>query len=114
LATGKTVKAINYEAGPVELKILHMITGDPRRTPTVTLFGNTDFWYSSAAQYDSNVPASCDSSLFCEPSGQGAARRRQRDPQQREPAGGPQLAGHSGKPRQGSQVASRRARSDYS
>jgi hypothetical protein len=72
LAAGKTVKAINYEADPVELKVLHMVTGDPRRTPTVALFGNTDFWYSSAAQYDGSVPASCASSLFCEPSGQDA------------------------------------------
>ena len=47
LATGKTVPLVNYEADPVELNLLHMITGDPKRTPTVTLFGNTDFWLSS-------------------------------------------------------------------
>jgi arylsulfatase A-like enzyme len=31
-------------ADPVELKLLHMITGDPQRTPTFIMFGNPD-WY---------------------------------------------------------------------
>jgi hypothetical protein len=31
-------------ADPVELKLLHMITGDPQRTPTFVMFGNPD-WY---------------------------------------------------------------------
>jgi hypothetical protein len=62
LATGQTVKAINYEADPVELNLLHMITGDPRRTPTAALFGNTDFWYSSGT-------ASCGTSCFSQPAG---------------------------------------------
>ncbi len=72
LATGKTVKAINYEADPVELKLLHMVTGDPKRTPTVVLFGNTDLWLSSGPDYDGSVPASCDAALTCEPPGQDA------------------------------------------
>jgi hypothetical protein len=62
LATGKTVKLINYEADPVEMKLLHMITGDPRRTATTALFGNADFWLSSGA-------ASCGTSCVSEPSG---------------------------------------------
>jgi len=62
LATGKTVPLTNYLADPVELKLLHMITGDPKRTPTLALFGNTDFWLSGG-------PASCGSSCFSEPSG---------------------------------------------
>jgi hypothetical protein len=49
-------------ADPVEMKILHMITGDPRRTPSVALFGNTDFWLSSGA-------SDCGTSCFSEPSG---------------------------------------------
>ena len=65
LATGKTVKGINYEADPVELGLLHMVTGDPRRTPTVALFGNPDFWYSGG-------PANCGTSCFSEPAGQDA------------------------------------------
>jgi hypothetical protein len=72
LATGKTVKAINYAADPVELKLLHMVTGDPKRTPTVALFGNTDLWLSSGSDYTNSVPASCDAALTCEPSGQDA------------------------------------------
>ena len=62
LATGKTVPLTNYLADPVELKNLHMITGDPKRTPTLALFGNTDFWLSSGS-------ASCGASCVSEPSG---------------------------------------------
>jgi hypothetical protein len=62
LATGKTVKLIRYQADPVEMKLLHMITGDPKRTPTVALFANTDFWLSSGS-------ASCGTSCVSEPAG---------------------------------------------
>jgi hypothetical protein len=62
LAAGKTVPLTNYLADPVELKLLHMITGDPKRTPTLALFGNTDFWLGGG-------PASCGSSCVSEPSG---------------------------------------------
>jgi hypothetical protein len=65
LATGKTVKLINYMADPVEMKLLHMITGDPKRTATVALFANPDFWLSSGS-------ASCGASCVTEPSGQDA------------------------------------------
>ena len=65
LATGKTVKLINYLADPVEMKLLHMTTGDRKRTPTVALFGNTDFWLSAGA-------ASCGTSCVSEPTGQDA------------------------------------------
>jgi hypothetical protein len=66
LATGKTVGLVNYLADPVELKILHMVTGDPKRTPTVVMFGNTDFWQE-------NDPTICGTSVtFCEPSGTDA------------------------------------------
>ena len=65
LATGQTVPAINYMADPVELKLLHMITGDPKRTPSVALFGNPDFWYSAGS-------ADCGTSCFSEPQGQDA------------------------------------------
>ena len=39
-----------------------MITGDPKRTPTLALFGNTDFWLSGGS-------ASCGTSCLSEPSG---------------------------------------------
>jgi hypothetical protein len=62
LAAGKTVPLTSYLADPVELKLLHMVTGDPKRTPTLALFGNPDFWLSSGS-------ASCGSSCVSEPSG---------------------------------------------
>jgi hypothetical protein len=63
VATGKTVKLVNYMADPVEMKLLHMVTGDPKRTATVAVFANPDFWL------DSSVPQSCGNVLTCEPSG---------------------------------------------
>jgi len=65
LATGKTVRLTNYLADTVEMKLLHMITGDPKRTATAALFANPDFWLSSGS-------ASCGSSCVSEPSGQDA------------------------------------------
>jgi hypothetical protein len=64
LATGQTgVRLTNYLADPVELKILHMVTGDPKRTPSAVLFGNTDFWLE-------NDPTICGTSVtLCEPAG---------------------------------------------
>ncbi len=59
LATGKTVPLTRFLADPVELRILHMITSDPRRTPTLIDFANPDFYLSSGA-------ASCGKSCFTE------------------------------------------------
>jgi hypothetical protein len=66
LATGKTVPLTNYLADPVEMNLLHMVTGDPKRTGTVALFANPDFWLSSGSATCS--PSSC----VTEPSGQDA------------------------------------------
>ena len=65
LATGMTVPLTNYLADPVELKILHMVTADPKRTPTTVLFGNTDFWLYGG-------PTSCGASCFSVPAGTDA------------------------------------------
>jgi hypothetical protein len=65
LATGRTVKLTRYLADPVEMGLLHMITGDPKRTATFTLFANPDFWLSSGS-------ASCGGSCVSQPSGQDA------------------------------------------
>ena len=65
LATGQGVLLTNYLADPVEMNILHMVTGDPKRTGTFTLFANPDFWLSSGS-------SSCGSSCVSEPSGQDA------------------------------------------
>jgi hypothetical protein len=65
LATGQTVPLTEHMADPVEMNILHMITGDPKRTGTFALFANPDFSLSSG-------PAKCGSSCVSEPSGQDA------------------------------------------
>jgi hypothetical protein len=62
LASGETQRLTNYLADPVELKILHMVTGDPKRTPSLVLFGNDNFWLSSGS-------ASCGKSCFSEHTG---------------------------------------------
>jgi hypothetical protein len=62
LSTGRTVRLTGYLADPVELKLLHMMTSDPKRTPSFTLFGNPSFWLSSG-------PASCGTSCVSEPPG---------------------------------------------
>lgn len=40
--TGTAQPVMNYEAGPNEMALLHMVTGDPLRTPTLTMFGNVN------------------------------------------------------------------------
>jgi hypothetical protein len=67
LATGETgINMTNYLADPVELQILHMVTADPKRTPTFTLFGNDTFWQE-------NDPTICGTGVtFCEPTGTDA------------------------------------------
>jgi len=62
LANGKTGRLTNYLADPVELNILHMVTGDPKRTPTFVLFGNDNFWLSSGSP-------NCGKSCFSQPKG---------------------------------------------
>ena len=50
--TGKTVRLTKYLADPVELKLLHMITGDPQRTPSFVMFGNPDFFFQTSGTPD--------------------------------------------------------------
>jgi hypothetical protein len=38
------VKLTNYLADPVEMQVLHMITADPARTPTLAMFATPDFY----------------------------------------------------------------------
>lgn len=62
--TGQTVKLANYLADPVELNILHMVTADPKRTPTLTLFANPDFYLetgSSSCSVTTPSSGSCES-----------------------------------------------------
>ena len=54
--TGKTDSLPWYLADPVELKLLHMVNGDPARTPTFTMFANPDYWF---AAYGGTCNPSC-------------------------------------------------------
>ncbi len=48
--TGKTDQVTNYLADSVEMNLLHMVTGDPARTPTITQFANPNYYlYAGAA-----------------------------------------------------------------
>ena len=42
-------KIFTYLADPVEMKNLHMVTGDPRRTPTFTAFADPDYFVFAGA-----------------------------------------------------------------
>lgn len=58
--TGNTTKITNYLADPVEMKLLHMVTGDPARTPTFTLFADPDYLLSAGSPTcPATNPASC-------------------------------------------------------
>lgn len=47
--TGNTDTLTNYLADPVEMNLLHMITADPARTPTFTMFANPDYFLFAGA-----------------------------------------------------------------
>lgn len=42
--TGQEDQLTQLLADPVELNMLHMVTGDPARTPTVVMFANPDYF----------------------------------------------------------------------
>jgi hypothetical protein len=45
---GQTVPIAERLADVVEEKTLHMVTADPKRTPTFTMFGNPDFFWQTS------------------------------------------------------------------
>jgi hypothetical protein len=45
---GQQVPIVQALADPVEEKALHMVTADPQRIPTFTLFGNPDFFMTAS------------------------------------------------------------------
>ncbi len=47
--TSNTDQLTQFMADPVELKLLHMITADPARTPTFTWFANPNYFLFAAA-----------------------------------------------------------------
>lgn len=54
--TGNTDKLTNYLADPVEMKLLHMVTADPARTPTFTMFADPNYYLYAGAP---NCNAAC-------------------------------------------------------
>ena len=63
LATGQTVPLTQYLADPVEEKLLHLVTSDPKRTPSLVLFGQDDFWICGG-------PTACGGSCVSEDPGE--------------------------------------------
>jgi hypothetical protein len=61
--TGNTDNLTEALADPVELKLLHMITGDPQRTPTFVMFGDPDYFHSTGAP-NCNSPCVVENSGF--------------------------------------------------
>jgi hypothetical protein len=47
--TGKTDTLTKFLADPVEMKLLHMITDDPARTPTFTMFADPNYFLFAGA-----------------------------------------------------------------
>ena len=47
--TGNTDKISQFLADAVEMKILHMVTADPARTPTLVMFADPDYFLSAPA-----------------------------------------------------------------
>ena len=60
--TGNTDTITAALADPVEMKLLHMITGDPSRTPTFTLFADSNYFLFAGAK-------NCNSPCITEPPG---------------------------------------------
>jgi len=54
------VSVMKRMAGPAEMALLHMVTNDPARTPTLTLFADDDFFITA-----SNNPAMCTPLATC-------------------------------------------------
>ena len=58
--TGNTDNLTAALAGVTEMKLLHMVTADPARTPTFTLFGNEDyFFFSTGSTADCATGSPC-------------------------------------------------------
>jgi hypothetical protein len=50
--TGTTVHLTRYLADGPELKMLHMVTADPNRTPSFVMFGNPDYYFQTFGKTD--------------------------------------------------------------
>ncbi|HEX9068483.1 MAG TPA: hypothetical protein VF807_06910 [Ktedonobacterales bacterium] len=47
--TGNTDTLAKFLADPVEMKLLHLLTADPARTPTLTMFGDPNYFFFAGA-----------------------------------------------------------------
>ena len=55
--TGQTDKLSVFLADRAEMKLLHMVTSSPARTPTLTMFGDDDYFFFNGGTTDcSNAP----------------------------------------------------------
>jgi len=55
--TGQTDKLSVFLADRAEMKLLHMVTSSPARTPTLTMFGDDDYFFFNTGTTDcSNAP----------------------------------------------------------
>jgi hypothetical protein len=61
--TNKTDTLTNYMADSVEMKLLHLITGDPARTPTFTMFANPNY-YLAVGTADCSSPCVVEKPAF--------------------------------------------------
>jgi hypothetical protein len=57
--TGEVDKLAQYLADPAEMKILHMVTSSPARTPTLTMFGNPDYFFQTTKGSLPLAPQNC-------------------------------------------------------
>ena len=56
-ASVQTVPLTTALADPVEEKALHMVNADPTRTPTFTMFGNPDFFFTDVESVHGRRPS---------------------------------------------------------
>ncbi len=61
--TGATDQLPQFMADPVEMRILHMVTADPARTPTFVLFANPDYFLFAGAP-NCNTPCVTQQAAF--------------------------------------------------
>jgi hypothetical protein len=54
--TGKVDKLSVAAADPAEMKLLHLITGDPDRTPTFVMFGDPDYYFQLTGDTTCSTP----------------------------------------------------------
>jgi hypothetical protein len=59
LISNQTEKLAKFVADSVEMKLLHMVTADAARTPTLTLFAKPDYFVTTGASTCPTTPGGC-------------------------------------------------------